>query len=38
MELLGDEGLVELCTVRLKIVLIMTLDRCMICSERTIGS
>jgi hypothetical protein len=36
--LLGDEGLVELCLVRLKIVLLMTQDRCTVCTERTIGS
>jgi hypothetical protein len=28
MVLLGDEGLVELCSVRLEIVLIWTQDRC----------
>jgi hypothetical protein len=38
MVLLGDEGLVELCLVRLKIVLLMTQDRCTVCTERTIGS
>jgi hypothetical protein len=38
MVLLGDEGLVELCSVRLNIVLLMTQDRCTVCSERTIGS
>jgi hypothetical protein len=38
MELLGDEGLVELCSVRLEIVLILTQDRCTVCTERTIGS
>jgi hypothetical protein len=36
--LLGDEGLVELCLVRVKIVLLMTQDRCTVCTERTIGS
>jgi hypothetical protein len=38
MVLLGDEGLVELCVVRLEVVLILTQDRCMVCVERTIGS
>jgi hypothetical protein len=38
MVLLGDEGLVELCSVRFKIVLLMTQDRCTVCTERTIGS
>jgi hypothetical protein len=34
----GDEGLAELCLVRLKIVLLMMQDRCTICTECTIGS
>jgi hypothetical protein len=38
MVLLRDMGLVELCSVRLEIVLILTQDRCMVCTERTIGS
>jgi hypothetical protein len=38
MELLADEGLVELCLVCLEIVLILTQDRCTVCTERTIGS
>jgi hypothetical protein len=38
MVLLGDEGLVELCLVRLEIVLIVTQDRCMVCTKRTVGS
>jgi hypothetical protein len=38
MVLLGDEGLVELYLVRLEIVLILTQDRCTVCTERTIGS
>jgi hypothetical protein len=38
MVLLSDVGLVELCSVRLEIVLILTQDRCMVCTERTIGS
>jgi hypothetical protein len=38
MVLLSDVGLVELCSVRLEIVLILTQDRCTVCAERTIGS
>jgi hypothetical protein len=38
MVLLSDVGLVELCSVRLEIVLILTQDRCTVCNERTIGS
>ena len=39
MVLLGDEALVEyLILVRLDIVLILTQDRCVVCTERTIGS
>jgi hypothetical protein len=38
MVLLIDEGLVELCSVRLEIVPILTQDRCTVCNERTIGS
>jgi hypothetical protein len=38
MVLLGDEGLVELYSVRLEIVLILTQDRCTVCTEHTIGS
>jgi hypothetical protein len=38
MVLLSDVGLVELCLVRLEIVLILTQDRCTVCTERTIGS
>jgi hypothetical protein len=37
MVLLGDEGLVELCSFHLEIVLILTQDRCMVCVERTVG-
>jgi hypothetical protein len=37
MVLLGDKGLVEFCSVRLEIVLILTQDRCMVCTEHTIG-
>ena len=35
---LGDEAQVELISVRLKIVLILTQDRCTVFVERTIGS
>jgi hypothetical protein len=38
MVLLSNVGLVELCSVHLEIVLILTQDRCMVCTERTIGS
>jgi hypothetical protein len=38
MVLLSDEGLVELCSVHLEIVPILTQDRCTVCTERTIGS
>jgi hypothetical protein len=38
MVLLSDEGLVELYLVRLEIVLILTQDRCTVCTKRTIGS
>jgi hypothetical protein len=38
MVLLSDVGLVELCSVHLVIVLILTQDSCMVCTERNIGS
>jgi hypothetical protein len=38
MVLLSDVGLVVLCSVCLEVVLILTQDRCMVCTERTIGS
>jgi hypothetical protein len=38
MVLLSDVGLVELYLVRLEIVLILTQDRCTVCTKRTIGS
>jgi hypothetical protein len=38
MVLLSDMGLVELYSVHLKIVLILTQDRCTVCTEHTIGS
>jgi hypothetical protein len=37
MVLLGDEAQVEARSVHLEIVLILTQDRCTVCSERTIG-
>jgi hypothetical protein len=38
MVLQSDVGLMELCSVRLEIVLILTQDRCAVCTERTVGS
>jgi hypothetical protein len=38
MVLLGDEALVEAHLVCFEIVLILTRDRCMVCTERTLGS
>jgi hypothetical protein len=38
MVLLSNVGLVELCSVRLEIVLILTQDRCMVSTKRTIVS
>jgi hypothetical protein len=38
MVLLSDEGLVELCSVRLEIVLLLMLDWCTVCVKRTVGS
>jgi hypothetical protein len=38
MVLLSDEGLVVPYLVRLVIVLILTPDKCSVCTERTIGS
>jgi len=38
MELLGDVGHVESCSVRLEMVLVLVQDRCMVCAKRTIGS
>jgi hypothetical protein len=38
MVLLRDEGPVELYSVRLEIVLILTQDRRMVSTERTIGT
>jgi hypothetical protein len=37
MVLLSDVGLVELCLVRLEIVLILTQDRCTVHTRRTTG-
>jgi hypothetical protein len=38
MVLLGDEAQVETHSARLEIVLILMHDRCMVCTEHTIGS
>jgi hypothetical protein len=38
MVLLGDDGLVELGSVCLEIVLILMQDRCTVCTEHTVGS
>jgi hypothetical protein len=38
MVLQSDVGLMELYSVRLEIVLILTQDRCVVCTERTVGS
>jgi hypothetical protein len=38
MELLDDKAQVELCSVHLETALILTQDRCIVCTERTIGS
>ena len=37
MELLGDVGHVECCSVRLEMVLLLVQDRCTVCVQRTIG-
>ena len=38
MELLGDVGHVESCSVRLEMVLLLVQDRCTVCAQRTIGA
>ena len=38
MELLGDVGLVESCSVCLEMVLVLVHERCMVRAKRTIGS
>ena len=38
MELLGDVGLVESCSVCLEMVLVLMEDRCTVCAQCTIGS
>ena len=38
MELLGDVGHVESCSVRLEMVLVSVQDRCTVCAKRTIAS
>ena len=37
MELLGDVGHVESFSVRLEMVLVLTEDRCTVCTKRTIS-
>jgi hypothetical protein len=38
LELLGDVGVWNLVLVHFEIVLILTEDRCIVCTERAIGS
>jgi hypothetical protein len=38
MVLIYDKDQLDAVSFRLEIVLILTLDRCMVCAERTIGS
>ena len=38
MELLGDVGHVESCSVRLEMVLLLVQDRCTVCAKQTVGS
>ena len=38
MELLGDVGHVESCSVHLETVLVLVQDRWTVCAKRTIGS
>ena len=38
MELLGDLGHVESCSVSLQMVLVLVQDRCTVCAKHTIGS
>ena len=38
MELLGDVGHVESCSVYLEMVLVLVQDGCTVCAKRTIGS
>ena len=38
MELLGDMGHVESCSVHLEMVFVLVQDRCMVCAKRTLGS
>ena len=38
MEFLGDVGHVESRSVRLEMVLVLVQERCMVCTEPTIGS
>ena len=38
MEVLGDVGHVESCSVHLEMVLVFVKDRCRVCAKLTIGS
>ena len=38
MELLGDVGHVESCSVHLEMVLVLLEDQCLVCAKSTIGS
>ena len=38
MELLGDVGHVESCSVSLEMVFVLVQERCMVCTKPTIGS
>ena len=38
MELLGDVGHVESCSVRLEMVFVLVQDRYVVCAKRTVGS
>ena len=38
MELLGDMGHVESCSVCLEMVLVLLEDRCTVCAKCTVGS
>ena len=38
MELLGDMGHVESCSVRLEMVFVLVQERCTVCAEHTLAS
>ena len=38
MELLGDVGYVESCSVQLEMVLVLVQDRCTVCAKCTIAT